>query len=88
METITIDFNISGLEISTDNRWELSQTIDKFLQDSGGRWVGYRYTKDMITIHAVMQDEEKTTSVIRSAIKGQPVFTYIGHHPASCANIR
>ena len=87
METITIDFNISGLEISTDNRWELSQTIDKFLQDSGGRWVGCRYTKDMITIHAVMQDEEQARSLIRSAIKGHPVFSRMGYPEDLYANI-
>ena len=88
METITIDFNISGLEISTDNRWELAQTIDKFLQDSGGRWMGCRYTKDVIAIHALVQDEEQARSLIRSEIKEHPVFSRIGFFEDLNANIR
>ncbi len=75
METITIDFDIPGMEISNDNRWELAQTIDNALQDSG-RWTGCRYTKDTITIHAVVNDEEQAHSLIRSAIKGHPVFSH------------
>ncbi len=63
METITIDFDISGLEISTDNRWELAQIIDKALQDSG-RWTGCRYTKDKVTIHTVVDDMENFSSNI------------------------
>jgi len=40
METITNDFNISGIEISTSNREELARIIDDALQDSScGRWV-------------------------------------------------
>jgi hypothetical protein len=88
METISIDFDIPGMEISTDNREELPRVVDTALQDSGGRWVGCRYTKDTITIHAVVDDEERARSVIRSAIKGHPVFSYIGYHEDSCANIR
>ena len=76
METISIDFDIPGLEISTDNRWELAQTIDKALQDFGW-WTGCRYTKDTITIHAVVEDEEQARSVIRSAIEGHPVFSHL-----------
>ncbi len=89
METITIKFDIPGLEISIDDREELSRVINEALQDSGcGRWVGCRYTKDTITIHAMVEDEEQASSVIRSAIEGHPVFTYIGYHEHSCANIR
>jgi len=76
METITIDFDIPGLEISTDNRWELAQTIDNALQDSG-RWTGCRYTKDKVTIHALVEDEKQARSVIRSAIEGHPVFYHL-----------
>ena len=87
METITIDFEIPGLDISNDNRWELAQTIDKALQDSG-RWLGCRYTNDMITIHAVVDDQEQARSLIRSAIEGHPVFSHIGYHEDSCENAR
>ena len=76
METITIDFDIPGLEISADNRWELAKTIDKALQDFGGSWLGCRYTKDTITIHAIVDDQEQARSLIRSAIEGHPVFSH------------
>ena len=75
------------MEISTDHRWELAQTIDKALQDSG-RWTGCRYTKDMITIHAMVEDEKQARSLIRSAIEGHPVFSHMRNHEHSCANIR
>ncbi|HIJ57840.1 MAG TPA: hypothetical protein HPQ03_17185 [Deltaproteobacteria bacterium] len=77
METITIDFDINGSEISTSNREELARIINDALQDSGcGRWTGCRYTKDTITIHAMVEDEEQARSVIRSAIEGHPVFSH------------
>ncbi len=76
METITIDFDIPGLEISTDNRRELSRVVDTALQNSGGRWVGCQYTEDTITIHAMVEDEEQARCVIRSAIEGHPVFSH------------
>jgi len=38
METITIDFDIPGLGISTDNREKLARVINEALQNSGGRW--------------------------------------------------
>ena len=85
METITIKFDIPGLKISTDNRWELSRVVDTALQNSGGQWVGCQYTEDTITIHAMVEDEEQARSVIRSAIKGHPVFSYMGFHEDSCA---
>ena len=89
MKTITIDFDIPGLEISTDNREELVRIIDDALQDSGcGRWTGCRYTKDTITIHAVVEDGEQARSLIRSAIKGHPVFSHMGYHEDSCENAR
>ena len=88
METLTIDFDIPGLEISTDNRWELSRVVDTALQESGGRWVGCRYTKEKVTIHAMVDNEEQSRSLIRSAIEGHPVFSNMGHHEDSCANIR
>ena len=88
METITIDFDISGMEISDDNRREIVQTIDKALQDSGGRWAGCQYTEDMITIHAVVDDGEHARSLIRSAIEGHPVFSHMGYHEDPCVNIR
>ena len=79
MEPITIDFDMPGLEISADNRWELAQTIDKALKDSGcGRWTGCQYTEDTITIHAVVDDQEQARSLIRSAIAGHSVFSHIG----------
>ena len=87
METISINFDIPGLEISTSNRWELAQTIDKALRDSG-YWVGCKHSEDTSTIYAPMEDEEKATGVIRSAIKGHPVFTHIGYHEDSCENAR
>jgi len=73
MKTITIDFDIPDLEISSSNRWEHAQAIDKALQDSG-RWAGCRYTKDTITIHAMVDDEEQARTVIRSVIEEHPVF--------------
>ena len=76
METITVDFDIPSLEISTDNRWELAQTIDKALQDTGGRWTGCRYKEARITIHAMVEDEEKATCVIPSAVEGHPIFSH------------
>ena len=77
METITIDFDIPSIEISTDNREELAWIIDDALQDSGcGRWAGCRYTKDTITIFAMVEDEEQARSVIRSAINGHSVFSH------------
>ena len=76
METITIEFDIPGLEISTDDRWQLSRVVDTALQDSG-RWTGCRYTKDTIAIHAVVEDEEQARSVIRSAIEGHPPFYHL-----------
>ena len=87
MKTITIDFDIPDLEISSNNRWELAQAIDKALQDSG-RWTGCRYTKDTITIHAMVDDEEQARTVIRSAIEGRPVFSYIGYNEDPCENAR
>jgi hypothetical protein len=74
METISIKFDIPGMEIFIDTRWELAKTIDNALQDSG-RWPGCRYTKDIITIHAVVDDQEQARSLIRSAIEGYPVFS-------------
>ena len=88
METITVDFDIPGLEISTDKREELSRVVDTALQNSGGRWVGFRYTEDTITIHAVVDDEEQARSLIRSAIEGHPVFSHMGLHEDSCENAR
>jgi CO dehydrogenase/acetyl-CoA synthase delta subunit len=79
METITIDFEIPGMGITIDNRRELSRVVDTALRDSG-RWVGRRYSGDTITIHAVVDDEEQAPRVIRSAIEGHPVFSYMGHH--------
>ena len=86
METITIKFDIPGMEISIDNRWELTQTIDKTLQDSGGKWVSCRYTEDTITIHAMVDDEEQARSVIRAAIEGHPEFSHMGYHEDSYGN--
>jgi hypothetical protein len=77
METITVEYDIPGLEISTDNRWQLSRVVDTALQSSGGRWVGCRYTEDTITIHAMVEDEEQARIVIRSAIKGHPLFYHL-----------
>jgi len=89
METITIDFDIPGMEISASHRKELVRIINDALQDSGcGQWKGCLYTKDTITIHAVVEDEEQARRVIRSAIKGHPIFTDMGYHEDSCANIR
>ena len=77
METISIKFDKPGIEISTSNREELARIIDDALQDSGcGRWAGCRYTKDTITIFAMVEDEEQARSVIRSAIKGHSVFSH------------
>ncbi len=87
METITIKFDTSRLEISTTNRREMAKSIFHALRDSG-YWVGCKHEEDTSTIYAPMEDEEKATSVIRSAIKGHPVFTYIGNRPDSCENIR
>ena len=87
METITINFDIPGMEISTDNRWELAQTIDNVLQGSG-RWTGCRYTKDRITIHSMVDDKDQARSVIRSAIEGHTVFSYIGYQENPCENAR
>jgi hypothetical protein len=78
METISIKFDKPGMEISTSNREELARIIDDALQDSGcGRWAGCRYTKDTITIFAMVEDEKQTRSVIRSAIEGHPVFYHL-----------
>ena len=88
METIPINCDIPGMEISADNRWELSRVVDTALQDSGGRWMGCRYTEDMITIHAMVDDHEQARRVIRSAIEGHPVFSHMGYHEDSCADIR
>jgi hypothetical protein len=78
METITIDFKFSGLYISTSGREELAGIIDNALQNSGcGRWAGCRYTENTITIHAMVVDHEQARSVIRSAIKGHPVFSHL-----------
>ena len=85
METITIDFDIPGMEISTNDRWELSRVVDTALRDSG-RWTGCRYTKDTITIHAMVDDKDQARSVIRSAIKEHPVFSYTGYHEDPCEN--
>ena len=87
METVTIDFEIPGMEISTDNREELSRVVNTALRGSG-RWLGCRYTADTITIHAAVEDEEKATGVIRSAIKGHPVFSQMGNHEDPFENIR
>ena len=77
METISIDFDISGLEISTSNRRELVRIIDDALQESGcGRWTCCLYTKDTITIYVMVDDQEQARSVIRSAIEGNPVFSH------------
>jgi hypothetical protein len=89
METIAIDFKFSGLYISTSGREELAGVIDNALQNSGcGRWASCKYTEDTITIHAMVDDEEQARRVIRSAIEGHPVFSYIGNHEDSCGNIR
>jgi hypothetical protein len=81
METITIDFDIPGLEISTSGREELAGIIDNALQNSGcGRWAGCQYTEDTISIHAVVDDQEQARSVIRSAIEEHPVFSHMGNH--------
>ena len=88
METITFYFDMPGLEVSADNRRELAQTIDKALQDSGGTWVGCRYSKDTIAIHAIAEDEEQARSLIRSAIKEHPVFSRMGYHDNLYTNIR
>ena len=88
MEIISIYFEITGMEISADNRWELSRVVDTALQGSGGLWTGCRYTEDTITIHAVVDDQEQARRVIRSAIEGHPVFYHIGYHEDSCAKIR
>ncbi len=78
METITIDFDISDLEISTSNRRELVRSIDDALQESGcGRWTCCLYTKDTITIYVTVDDQEQARSVIRSAIEGHPVFYHL-----------
>ncbi len=78
METIAIVYSISNMEISTRNRAELSRIVDYALHDFGcGRWAGCQYTKDTITIHALVDDEEKAWRVIRKAIKGHPVFSHM-----------
>ena len=75
METITIDFDTSSLEISTSNRRELAKIIYHALRDSG-YWVGCKHAEDTSTIYALMEDEEKATGVIRSAIEGHPVVSH------------
>ncbi len=87
METITIKFDTSSLEISTSNRREMAKIIYHALRDSG-YWVGCKHGEDTSTIYAPMEDEEKATGVIRSAIEGHPVFSHMGYHPASCENAR
>ena len=71
METITIKFNTSRLEIYTTNRRDLAKIIYNALRDYGS-WVGCKHTEDTSTIYAPMEDEEKATRVVRSAIKGHP----------------
>ncbi len=89
MENISIKFDMLGLEISTDNRLKLTRIIDDALKDSGcGQWTGCQFTKETITIHAMVEDEEQASRAIRSAIKGHPVFSYMGYHENSCANAR
>ena len=39
---------------------------------------GCRYTKDRVTIHVMVDDEEQARSLIRSAIEGHPVFCIQG----------
>jgi hypothetical protein len=87
METISIKFDTSSLEISTSNRREMAKIIYNALRESG-YWVGCKHEEDKSTIYAPMEDEEKATGVIRSVIKGHPVFTYIGHHEDPCENAR
>ncbi len=78
MKTIATVCSISGMKISIGNRVELSRIVDHALHDSGcGRWVGCRYTKDTVTIHALVDDEEKAFRVIHSAIRGHPVFSHM-----------
>ena len=88
METIAIYFDISGMEISADNRRKLSRVVNTALYGFGGRWVGCQYTEDTIIIHVMVEDEEQARRVIRAAIEGHPVFSYIGYHESSCAKIR
>ena len=75
METITIKFDTSRLEISTSNRREMAKIIYHALRGYGS-WVGCKHTEDTSTIYAPMEDEEKATGVIRSAIKEHPVFSH------------
>ena len=63
METITIDFDTSSLEISTSNRRELARIIYHALRDSGS-WVGCKHAEDTSTIYAPMENEEKATGVV------------------------
>ncbi|HIJ55410.1 MAG TPA: hypothetical protein HPQ03_04720 [Deltaproteobacteria bacterium] len=62
MEALTIDFDIPGMEISTDDRWQLSRLVDTALQNSGGRWAGCQYTEDTITIYVMVEDEEQAVA--------------------------
>ena len=79
MESISIKFDTNGLGLSPDDRWQLAQIVDTALQDSGDLWVGCLYTKDTITINALVKDEKQALSVIRLAVVGHPVF-FIGAH--------
>ena len=47
METISINFDNNGMEISTDNREELSRVVDTVLQGlaDGGQDVGIKKTR-------------------------------------------
>ena len=74
MESISIRFDTNGLELSTDDRWQLARLVDKALQDSGDLWIGSQYAENSITIHALVEDEKLALNAIRFAIVGHPLF--------------
>ena len=87
METVTIYLYTPGLEVSADNRLELAQTIDDALKESGGQWIGCRYTKETIAIHALVEEKEQARSLIISAIKDHLIFSRMWSKNNLFANI-
>jgi hypothetical protein len=73
METIEIEIDLQGREITTVNRDEITRRVDEALRESGlGSWSGCRWLSGRVVVFVTTGDPEATRDVIDQLL-GKPI---------------
>lgn len=77
METVSLVYDISGVEITDDRRKQLSQLVNAALHDGElGHWAGCSYTSNELRVFITVVDNKSIAlSLVSSAIRKHPLFS-------------